>query len=86
MDLFEKFDRTTWQKDTRYPYFSLGNDEGNCVYCGRNPAEYFEEFDIRYYQEYSIWYMTNAFSYVNLGKIKEFKNGLPKLKLEFVVE
>ena len=86
MNIFEKFDPQTWQKDTRFPYFSLSDDEGKSVYSGRNPAEFFEEFDIKYYQEYSITYWTAGYTYVKLGKVKEFKNGLPKLKLQFVVE
>jgi hypothetical protein len=85
MDIFTKFDPKTWIKDTGYPCIKIVDPETyDLVYSGRNPKEYFEEFDIEYYQDYvvSIWFDSSG--YTKMGTIKSLNGKLPEFKLDFV--
>jgi hypothetical protein len=83
MNIFEKYDSQTWHKNVGFPCISiLDPNEYETVYTGRNPYEFFKEFDIKFYQHciVTIWHTSS--SYVRLGTIAELKNKFPVIKLD----
>ena len=52
MDIFTKYDYNTWHPKVGYPRIAISEDgENETLYEGRDPREFFQEFDITKYQK-----------------------------------
>jgi hypothetical protein len=86
MDIFKKYNQNTWVKNVGYPCIVIFNPENyETIYAGRNPKEYFNEFDIRYFQNCEVKIYFSSSTWTELGTIESLKGMLPEFKIELVM-
>jgi len=82
MGIFEKYDYKTWHKNVGYPCIAIQDPgEFDSEYTGRNPQEFFDVFDIKYFQHCNVLIINGVGSWIDLGTIAKLNGKLPSFDM-----
>lgn len=85
-DKFKIYDPSTWIKNVGYPCVAIVSPDGETIYNGRNPQEYFDVFDAKQYADHSVWLYFAEFRFVVLGTLESLNYNFPVVECKIIYE